>query len=70
MKTSKTLFAGIAIAVGAGLAAPTGADAQEEVVEYRQSLMQADPPLFNLRYGKSQREGLIPNSPSSVVDPA
>ena len=41
MKPSKTLFAGIAIAVGAGLAAPTGADAQEEVVEYRQSLMQA-----------------------------
>ena len=41
MKASKTLFAGIAIAVGAGLAAPTGADAQEEVVEYRQSLMQA-----------------------------
>ena len=36
----------------------------------RQSLMQADPPLFNLRYGKSQREGLIPNSPSSVVDQA
>ena len=36
----------------------------------RQLLMQADPPLFNLRYGKSQREGLIPNSPSSVVDQA
>ena len=41
VKPSKTLFAGIAIAVGAGLAAPNSADAQEEVVEYRQSLMQA-----------------------------
>ena len=41
MKLSKTLFAGIAIAVGASLAAPPGADAQEEIVEYRQSLMQA-----------------------------
>jgi cytochrome c556 len=38
---SISLFAGLALVVGVGLGAPSVLEAQEEVVEYRQSLMQA-----------------------------
>ncbi|MGB1656901.1 MAG: hypothetical protein ACPHO4_06095, partial [Longimicrobiales bacterium] len=41
MTPYKSLFAALAVAVGLGVGAPTGIEAQEDVVEYRQSLMQA-----------------------------
>lgn len=41
MNSSRSLLAALAIAVGIGVAAPSAVEAQEEVVEYRQSLMQA-----------------------------
>lgn len=41
MTPYRSLFAALAVAVGLGVGAPTGIEAQEDVVEYRQSLMQA-----------------------------
>ena len=38
---SRSLFAGLALAVGFGVAVPAALEAQEEVIEYRKSLMQA-----------------------------
>ena len=41
MKSSRSLLAALAVAVGVGVGAPATIEAQEEVVEYRQSLMQS-----------------------------
>lgn len=38
---SRSLLAGLALTIGFGIAAPAALEAQEEVIEYRKSLMQA-----------------------------